>query len=78
MESALGRLSLLPAGDIIREQSSLLRQLPVIGQSVRHWQKGTSQVLSVIRRRDLATVADCGISMCLPLHFLATRSNVLL
>ena len=34
--------------------------------SVRHWQKGTTQVLSVKRRRALATFASCGISICLP------------
>ena len=39
---------------------------PVTVRSVRHCQKGTTQVLSVIRRRALATVADCGISMWLP------------
>ena len=39
---------------------------PVNVGSVRHLQKGTTPVLSVIRRRALATVADCGISMWLP------------
>ena len=34
-------------------------------KAVRHWQKGT-QVLSVTRSRALATVASCGISICLP------------
>ena len=39
---------------------------PVNVGSVRHLQKGTTPVLSVIRRRALASVADCGISMWLP------------
>ena len=39
---------------------------PVTVQSLRCCQKGTTLVLSVIRRRALATVADCGISMWLP------------
>ena len=34
------------------------------GMFVRHWQKG-KQVLSVIRRRALVTIIDCGISMYL-------------
>ena len=34
--------------------------------SVRHWQKGTTQVLSVILRRAPTTVFDFGISMWLP------------
>ena len=36
-------------------------QRPVTLRSVRHWQKGTTPALSVIRSRALATVADCGI-----------------
>ena len=43
---------------------------PVTVRSVRHWQKGTTPVLSVIRHRAfklaMVTVADCGISMWLP------------
>ena len=39
---------------------------PVTVRSVRHCQKGTTPVLSVIRHRALATVVDCGISMWLP------------
>ena len=43
--------------------------------SVRHWQKGTTQVLSVILRRAPTTVFDFGISMWLPWHSFATRSK---
>ena len=52
---------------------------PVTVLSVRHWQKGTTPVLSVTRRSalvtSLVTVADCGISMWLPWHAPATRSK---
>ena len=70
-ESVLGRLSLFPAGDrgTIPYESNTRRR------SVRHWQKGTTPVHSVIRRRALATVADCGTSMSLLSHGLATHSK---
>ena len=45
-------------------EHSLLSQLPVFWQSVRHWQRGSTPWLSVKRRRNLATVADCGVSQC--------------
>ena len=48
---------------------------PVTVRSVRHWQKGTTPVLSVTRGRALVMVADCGISMWLPCHSPATRSK---
>ena len=31
---------------------------------MRHWQRGSTPWLSVKRRRNLATVADCGVSQC--------------
>ena len=50
---------------------------PITVLSVRHWQKGITPVLSVIRRRALAMVADCGISTWrwLPWHALTTHSK---
>ena len=70
IESVLGRLSLFPAcdmGTIPFESTARNRaEREPQAHAVRHWQKGNTPVLSVIRRRALTTVADCGVSMCLP------------
>ena len=73
MVSVLGKL--FPAGE---SRTIPLSQLPITRLSVSHWQEGTTPVLFGIRYRALralATVADCSISMCLPLHCLVTNSK---
>ena len=72
MESVLGRLSLFPVGNTGTIPFESTASNPAEHEALAEF---TTPVLSVIRRRALATVADCGISMCLPSHGLATCSK---
>ena len=63
-ESVLEILSLCVLLRLAIWEQSLLSQLSVTWRSVRHLLKGTTPVLSVIRCRALATVADCGTAAC--------------